>query len=1129
MAERVEGLISVIAPQIVGKGLPERLKALEKEFGALDWRVSLVIALEIAKEKFCKFKDKTEAVEMGIRVGLAYITMGTVASPLEGFVGLKVRKRRDGRDYVALQFSGPIRSAGGTAASVTVIIADYLRINMGFDAYDPTDDEVERNVTELYDYHERVTNLQYLPSEEEIRFLSHRIPVQIDGDPSEKFEVSRFKDLDRVETNIIRNGVCLVLGEGIAQKAKKLWKQLSTWGKDFQLEHWGFMQQFLELQTSQKAKGAEETSNKISPDYTFIKDLVAGRPVLTHPLRSGGFRLRYGRTRTSGYSSCAIHPATMRVLSNYIAIGTQLKMERPGKAAALTASDYLEGPVVKLANGNVLQLDSEEDIKEYGSDVAEILYLGDILVNYGDFYNRNHILVPPGYCEEWWVQEFEKAIVDIFGSLDIEKCSELIDMPQGAIGSLLRDCRSISDEAAFAISRKLNVPLHPAYTYYWNEISIEQLKKLLEWLKSARYVVEEEKLQKLVLPYDSEAKRVLELLAVPHLMVSNEFVVAQREHARALLNTLNVCDESLCESALQKLSSHQGSVLEFINRQSTILIRDKSGIFVGARMGRPEKAKMRKMTGQPHVLFPVGDEGGKMRSFQSALEKGVVRSDFPIYWCEVCNKQTIFPVCESCKKKTTKMYRCKICGIMPKPTCAKHGKAESYSRMDLDINRYFTAALEKFGMRTYPDLIKGVRGTSNQDHTPEHLAKGILRAKHNVFVNKDGTIRYDMTQLPITHFKPAEIGTSVAVLKSLGYDRDCYGKHLESDDQVVELKPQDVILPSSDQSLEEGAELSLLHIANFIDELLEKFYNVKPYYNLKTTKELVGHLVVCLAPHTSAAIVGRIIGFTKTQGFFAHPLLHASTRRDCDGDEACVMLLLDTLINFSRRYLPAHRGSTQDAPLVLTAKVIPEEVDDMVFDMDIEWRYPLEFYNACLAYKKPYEVKIAQIGHRLKSGSKYEGFGFTHQTTDLNRGVRCSAYKTLPSMEEKLKGQMEIALKIRAVDAVDVATLVIEKHFLKDTKGNLRKFSTQQFRCVNCNEKYRRPPLAGKCLACGGRIIFTVSEGSVTKYLEPSISLAKKYELPPYLVQTLELLKRRIEAVFGKEKDKQEGLGKWFG
>ena len=132
-------------------------------------------------------------------------------------------------------------------------------------------------------------------------------------------------------------------------------------------------------------------------------------------------------------------------------------------------------------------------------------------------------------------------------------------------------------------------------------------------------------------------------------------------------------------------------------------------------------------------------------------------------------------------------------------------------------------------------------------------------------------------------------------------------------------------------------------------------------------------------------------------------------------------------------------------------------------------------------------------------------------------------------MEDKLKGQMELADKIRAVDAVDVARLVIEKHLLRDIKGNLRKFSTQQFRCSKCPEKYRRPPLTGKCLACGSRLIFTVSEGSIVKYLEPAISLSDKYNLSPYLKQVLMLTKNRVEGVFGKDKDKQEGLGRWFG
>ena len=132
-------------------------------------------------------------------------------------------------------------------------------------------------------------------------------------------------------------------------------------------------------------------------------------------------------------------------------------------------------------------------------------------------------------------------------------------------------------------------------------------------------------------------------------------------------------------------------------------------------------------------------------------------------------------------------------------------------------------------------------------------------------------------------------------------------------------------------------------------------------------------------------------------------------------------------------------------------------------------------------------------------------------------------------MEDKLRGQMEIAEKLRAVNVSDVARLVIEKHLLKDIKGNLRKFSTQQFRCVNCNHKFRRPPLNGKCTECSGKIIFTISEGSIIKYLEPAISLAKKYDVDSYTKQSLELLKLRVEEIFGRDKEKQEGLGKWFG
>ena len=248
----------------------------------------------------------------------------------------------------------------------------------------------------------------------------------------------------------------------------------------------------------------------------------------------------------------------------------------------------------------------------------------------------------------------------------------------------------------------------------------------------------------------------------------------------------------------------------------------------------------------------------------------------------------------------------------------------------------------------------------------------------------------------------------------------------------------------------------------------------------------------------------------------------------CDGDEACVMLLLDGLLNFSRQYLPNQRGAkTMDSPLVLTSILIPSEVDDQSHGLDVQWHYPLQLYESALQYKPAKEVKIDQIKHRLNTEKQYEQFGFTHPVGNLNHGVKCSAYKTILAMDGKLRGQMEIAERTRAVDASEVARLVIDKHFIKDIKGNLRRFSTQQFRCVQCNDTYNRPPLRGVCLKCNGKIIFTVTEGSITKYLQPSLYLAKQYNLPAYMSQTLEIVRRRIEGVFGQDREKQVGLQGW--
>jgi DNA polymerase II large subunit (EC 2.7.7.7) len=183
---------------------------------------------------------------------------------------------------------------------------------------------------------------------------------------------------------------------------------------------------------------------------------------------------------------------------------------------------------------------------------------------------------------------------------------------------------------------------------------------------------------------------------------------------------------------------------------------------------------------------------------------------------------------------------------------------------------------------------------------PEPLEKGILRAKHDIYVFKDGTIRYDMTDLPITHFNSKEIGTPINKLKDLGYDKDYTGKPLKDEEQLIEIFPQDIIVSNDCGDY-------LVKIANYMDDLIEKFYGISPFYGIKDREGLIGELVIGLAPHTSAGVLGRIIGFIESSVCYAHPYFHAAKRRNCDGDEDCVMLLLDGLINFSKEYLPEGR------------------------------------------------------------------------------------------------------------------------------------------------------------------------------------------------------------------------------
>ncbi|MBR9678810.1 MAG: DNA polymerase II large subunit [Nanoarchaeota archaeon] len=1135
IGERVEGLVSAVHPEIKGTGIAERIVELEKKYEPGDWRVGFTLCKECAEQKFVKIPEKIKILELSVRIGLAYMTQGTVSAPLEGMIGVKEKDRADGKKYVAIYYAGPIRAAGGTAEAISVVLADYARKLLGYASYDPTKDEIKRYYHELELYNDRVSRLQYFPSEEETELLINFLPIELNGTPTSKKEVILYKEVGRVETSKIRGGMCLVLGEGVAQKSKKLLGGLKKFANDFELGHWlKFLEEFITFQKKIYSGSKKENSDgvKVAPNFKYLRDAIGGRPILSFPSHPHGFRIRYGRTRVSGVEGYGFNPTTSYILNNFLAIGTQLAIERPGKGCTITTCEVMRGPVVKLDDGSVLRVDDYETYENVKKRIKEILFLGDVLINYGAFLEHKHLLVPSPFVEEWWALELKNNIK--------ETLSNTIDYDE----ILKNKFEKISYETAKQISIQTGTPLHPYHTFFWKLITPQELKTLVNHISNKR-VKNFENVQ-LVVDFEIEFKKILENLLIPHKMILNN-ITFDVETSKSILDSLGY-EESF--EKINNIFQEQRTIiiseekalttLEIINKVAPFEIRDVTGYTMGARMGRPEKAKMRKMKSSPHILFPVSEQGGRLRSLNAAYEEGYVKTSFSLYFCEKCNLTTVFGVCDKCGSKTKNWSVCKVCKNYTSDKEHCNTKTAQYDNRVVDVVFLIDKALENlrckknketFGQKycVLPPLMKGVKGTSNERHVAERLEKGILRALNKVYVNKDGTIRMDVTELPLTHFKPCEIGTSIQKLKFLGYEKDIEGKELENENQILELKPQDIVLPACKELADSDLSKVVMNITKFLDELLEKMYGLPKYYNAKNCDDLAGTLCIALAPHTSAGTLTRIIGFTKTQGGLAHPLLHAATRRDCDGDEVGFMLLLDAFINFSHEYLPNLRGTkNMDCPLVLALALDTSVVDDEVYNMDLVWEYSKKFYYETQKFPFPTEINVGIIENVLEKPEQYENYGFTHPVKNFNDGVTVSSYKLLPTMAEKVEKQMDIAVRIKAIDSSKVASLVIERHFLRDIKGNLRKFSQQKFRCVSCNEKYRRIPLLGKCLLCNGDILLTIHEGSVVKYVEQSLELARKYTVQPYLMQSLELLKMRIDSVFGKEKEKQQSLSTFF-
>jgi DNA polymerase II large subunit len=1677
MADRVENILGI-------DGVAERVRELEGEMSREEAALELVD--DFVEGTVGDYDTREGKVEGAVRTAVALLTEGVVAAPIEGIDRVELLENDDGTEFINVYYAGPIRSAGGTAQALSVLVADYARALLGIEQYEAREEEIGRYAEEI-DLYDKDTGLQYSPKEKETKFIAEHMPIMLDGEATGDEEVSGYRDLERVDSNSARGGMCLVLAEGIALKAPKI----QRYTRNLDEVDWPWLQDLIDGtigedseadqgETSGDASGdaasevdadgdtdGEERSGppRVEPEKKYLRDLIAGRPVFSHPSKSGGFRLRYGRARNHGFATAGVHPATMHLVDDFLATGTQIKTERPGKAAGVVPVDSIEGPTVRLANGDVRRIDDVEAAREVANGVEKILDLGEYLVNYGEFVENNHPLAPASYTVEWWEQDFDAAGADVQAMRD-DPSVDLAD-PSAA--------------EALDWAGDYDAPLHPKYTYCWHDVTIEQFEALADAIDGGEVAATDGAMVDpseasdgdLVLANTDLVRQALERLLVEHTQAEDRLVVSDwlalvrtlgfsrslsrewriddiSEHARTYgeqeaADAIGYVDDELGETAGR-------NAIEAVNEISPFEVMERAPTRIGNRMGRPEKSERRDLSPAVHTLFPIGEAGGSQRDVAAATKHsdsmtetpGRVEVEVARRRCPACGTEGHEARCPDCDASTETIYVCRDCEMEVEPD--ESGRAECKrcetlasptQYTELDLQKIYRAALESAEEReTAFDTLKGVQGLMSETKLPEPMEKGILRAKHDVSAFKDGTVRYDMTDLPVTALRPAELDVDPERLRHLGYETDIHGDPLTSEDQLFELKVQDIVLSN-------GAAEHMLQTASFVDDLLEQYYGLDRYYEFDDRDDLVGELVFGMAPHTSAATVGRVVGFTTAAVGYAHPYFHAAKRRNCfhpetkvwyededdewhheridelvetyldparaeeddfgalvdkldgldgtlrvpalgdngkqsaqqvdalskhpspdhlvhvetksgrslrltpdhdvhvydaelgrivevaageidesqtlvtpahldsveptaeprrfdllkefldtesvendrlmvkglekerlydlferrlvddwdgrfyplqstadhlgmtkkalsnylyresipvslldeffetegdllafvpddatlgmkrdgtainrhvtlnertatllgyyaaegfaraqktpkgtihqtticgteteareffldvlesefgvspyvenhakvtvsgrllrtvfdtvfdagshahtkrvpqcvfgaperiigaylsgyfsgdgsvdaqaarikattvsnelksdivallsrlgitarirtdepsplaeqfpdfypetdgslsrprhellvsredamafdqqvrlhltrkretlretvertdvddapayafdggtdeflldpvaetsiewsnvdhvycltveekhslvaedlsvsqcDGDEDCVMLLMDGLLNFSKSYLPDKRGGRMDAPLVMSSRIDPSEIDDEAHNMDIMDRYPREFYEATRELTAPEEVEeIMTIAEEnLGTDREYTDFRHTHDTTNIAAGPDLSAYKTLGSMEEKMDAQLHLSRKLRAVVESDVAERIIEYHFLPDLIGNLRAFSRQEVRCLDCGEKYRRMPLTGDCRECGGRVNLTVHQGSVNKYIDTAIRVADEFGARDYTKQRLQILETKIESVFQNDHNKQSGI-----
>ncbi|MHA1977425.1 MAG: hypothetical protein ACW98F_14805 [Candidatus Hodarchaeales archaeon] len=1001
----------------------------------------LLLAADVAKQivngRFLK-GTRENLVLLAIQSSFVILSRGQCSVPKEYVHKVRIDPKQN---YLTLFFTNTIRYVPGTIIGLVILISDYLRGILHLNRFHSSPEIIGRYEEEL-EIFLNMSDRVFQYNIDHLKLFIKNIGIELSSDPYERIEVQKYRNLPKL-TNHLRMGLSVTL-ERILRDLQLIIIQKIKSG----IPEWEWLDKLQFIALKQNRKFGTE-------------DIRSTQPLLSQSNRLGGFRLRYGESRITGFGTIGIHPVIM-ALTGILTPGCTVQLDLSDNSYAINPVSSIMGPLVELRDGSLKRINTLSELRKMKPQIRQIWEMGDILLSITDIPLSTPVIFS-AWTEEWWNRELKTKI-----ATNKEHMTEILksDISEVEIQQLLQEPMNYYPtwDLAISLSKAFHIPLHPRFSLNWNEIAISDFLLLVQRINTA---------PEAFLPLDEEVIRVIKQLGVPFELLEdrisseilNPFIPIFASKSSKMMDILKdevetITVESLCEEMLE------------------VPIRSLCHRRIGFKLLRVEKSEPRFINPPHHALFPLGKHGGPQRDFFKLPQDSSIKIRVADRYCNSCGINSFNVYCSECKQPTDQQYTCREGHISDSPICSNcEKKAYPMKLKTVNINAIFNSNIKKVGS---PE-IKKVKGISNLDNTygiPESLIKGILRAKHGIFVFKDGTSRFSYTNSPIRTFTANEINTPINELQRLGYSHDIFGENLTQKEQLIEIFPYDIIIN------EEGLKF-LFTQSKFLDDELAFQYNKSPYYRFQSHKAVTGSLVVGISPTSQIGVIGRLIGYTNSNVLFAHPLWHLLKSRSCNGVTDSITLLLDVLLNFSREFVPTYHGGALDIPLVIN---LVDKWKDLVDYAKFDTLVLNHIFYQELQRTPALKSLITQEISLLTTPE-----GAIHTSNDIST-YSINNLLTEKKVVERIKIALESLQTIRGVEEGKYVDNLLINDFLIKISMSISRFFQQPIRCKYCKTTYRRVPLSEKCPQCNNKTLeLTLSKGWVLRYLEIINLLSDRY------------------------------------